>query len=603
MKTAMKKSLVLLLVAALVCSMGIIAFADSEVGMANPFYPRPHDNITVVVTSNQSMLYGKTMDVYCQVFGLVPEDTVTGNAAYEWNLSNKAVLEFEEILTDHQDVVTVKAVGVGTCIVGCRVTANYYETGEVVTDSSYTTITVEDDGHITVSPWTKNLTVGEGFTLTVDNVPRGANVYFYSDNDYIASVDQFGYISANNPGTVNVWAECNGYKDSCSVHVDGAMNVITALTPASQTRNVAVGTTEKQVKNSFETIYGFYRDSYGSSGYVPCDVTWSCSNFNPNKAGTYYFTGRAYAPSGYTMSTSDTVTAIVTVTGSYKLTLGIVKSTFSVGEAVLLTATVQDGNGKVVSSIDGKSIVVNFNATNSSVKLSSKTATVNANGVATTYVTGVFAGTSTISAEVWNASGSIVGNVQPVTITGTNPLPFIDVRTSDWFYSDIANAYNMGLINGKTANKFMPNDNMTYAEAIKLAACMHQYYYNGKVTLANGYPNWYSTYVEYAKNNQIPCAYTNLNANITRSDYVHIFYHALPASTYTSVNSIKAVPDMTASASNYDEVLTFYNAGILSGSDNYGNFNPNSAIKRCEVATIISRMMDAKNRKTFSLGN
>ena len=597
----MKKAISLLLVLALFCSMGILAFAEDGFGMPNPFY-KPHDNITVVVTSNQSMRYGETMDVYCQVFGFVPEDTITGNAAYEWNLSNRAVLEFEEMLTDHEDIVTVKAVGTGTCVVGCRVTANYYETGEIVTDSSYTTITVEDDGTIIVSPWTKSLKAGDGFQLSVSGVPYGGYVYYYSDNDYIATVDSYGYVTAKNPGTVSIWAECNGKRDYCSVNVQGVSKEITSLTPSTQYRNVALGTSERDIKNSFETVYGYYRDQYGSSQYVACDVSWSCSNYKSNKAGEYYFTGKVYAPSGYTISSYDTVSAVVTVVDSYKLTIGIVKSKFEVGEAVLLTATMSDSKGKVVSSIDGKSIVVSFNATNSSVKLSNSTVTINSNGVATTYVTGVFAGSSNITAEAWTTAGSIIGNGVPVTVTGTNPVPFVDVRTSDWFYSDIANARKLGLIDGVDATHFKPNANMTYAQAIKLAACMNQYYYNGKVTLSNGSPKWYSTYVDYAKANGIPCAYTDMNANVTRADYVHIFYHALPESCYTSMNSIKAVPDMSVSASSYNEILTFYNAGILTGSDAYGNFNPNSAIKRSEVATIIARMMDSGVRKTFSIG-
>ena len=67
-------------------------------------------------------------------------------------------------------------------------------------------------------------------------------------------------------------------------------------------------------------------------------------------------------------------------------------------------------------------------------------------------------------------------------------LPFTDVARTDWFYSDVEIAYNDSLINGKTSTKFAPNDNLTYAEAVKLAACMNQKYMLGSVSLQNGSP-------------------------------------------------------------------------------------------------------------------
>ena len=67
-------------------------------------------------------------------------------------------------------------------------------------------------------------------------------------------------------------------------------------------------------------------------------------------------------------------------------------------------------------------------------------------------------------------------------------LPFTDVKTSDWFYNDVKNAYDDGLINGKTATTFEPNSNLTYAEAVKLAACMNQRNATGMVTLVNATP-------------------------------------------------------------------------------------------------------------------
>ena len=67
-------------------------------------------------------------------------------------------------------------------------------------------------------------------------------------------------------------------------------------------------------------------------------------------------------------------------------------------------------------------------------------------------------------------------------------LPFTDVKESEWYYGDVKTAYEDKLINGKSDTKFEPNLNITYVEAIKLAACMHQLYTEGKVTLTVGNP-------------------------------------------------------------------------------------------------------------------
>ena len=95
--------------------------------------------------------------------------------------------------------------------------------------------------------------------------------------------------------------------------------------------------------------------------------------------------------------------------------------------------------------------------------------------------------------------------VMAVSMMGTaiaGEMKFTDVNTSDWFYNDVKNAVEMGLVNGKTPTTYAPNDNLTYAEAIKLAACMNQLYVNGEVTLASGNP-WYKPHVDYCIQNEI----------------------------------------------------------------------------------------------------
>ena len=79
---------------------------------------------------------------------------------------------------------------------------------------------------------------------------------------------------------------------------------------------------------------------------------------------------------------------------------------------------------------------------------------------------------------------------------------FTDVPANEWYYNDVQNAVEKGLINGKTANTYAPEDNLTYAEAVKLAASMYKLSTEGNVDFESSSP-WYMPFVEYAKANNI----------------------------------------------------------------------------------------------------
>ena len=174
---------------------------------------------------------------------------------------------------------------------------------------------------------------------------------------------------------------------------------------------------------------------------------------------------------------------------------------------------------------------------------------------------------------------------------------FSDVKTSAWYYNDVLLAYQIGLINGKTATEYMPDNKLTYAEAIKLAACMHQLYTTGKVTLTNGAP-WYQSYVDYCKENGIINQEYNYDDYATRAGYMTIFANALPDEALKAINDVpdNSIPDVPTGRNYSASVYKLYRAGILQGSDAAHNCKPLENIKRSEVAAILSRMMYAGKR-------
>lgn len=181
--------------------------------------------------------------------------------------------------------------------------------------------------------------------------------------------------------------------------------------------------------------------------------------------------------------------------------------------------------------------------------------------------------------------------------------PFTDIDSGDWFYADVVSAVEMGLIDGMGNGTFVPNGTITNAQVIKLAACTHQKYHEGTVTLQNGSP-WYRTYADYALANGIIASEpVDYNAPCSRGYYIAVMYGAMPEREYAVINEIadNAVPDVKQGHVYYDAIYGFYRAGIVTGNDAKGTFAPDSDVKRSEVATLVARMFDASVRRSVSL--
>ncbi len=186
-------------------------------------------------------------------------------------------------------------------------------------------------------------------------------------------------------------------------------------------------------------------------------------------------------------------------------------------------------------------------------------------------------------------------------------LPFTDVAEGAWYYESVYYAWDENLIDGVTPDQYQPDGSLTVAQAIKLAAALHENLNRGYVTLENGTVNWYDTYVDYAVNNDIIEAkyqsYTKaqMDAAITRNEFVHIFHGAMDG--YKEINTVadNAIPDVKLTDAYADEIYEFYRAGILTGSDGAGTFNGKTTIKRSEVATILIRMFDDSLRENIAL--
>lgn len=170
---------------------------------------------------------------------------------------------------------------------------------------------------------------------------------------------------------------------------------------------------------------------------------------------------------------------------------------------------------------------------------------------------------------------------------------FADVKDSDWFAGNVKTAYEYGLMNGKTADTFDPAGSITVAETITLAARIHAIHTTGKLDGFETTTPWYQTYVDYAmENGMLDGDGYVMTEPATRAQFAGILARALPTDEMHVANPVEVIPDVGAEDRYAEEIYTLYRAGILTGSDASGAFNPMNNVKRSEAATVITRMIE-----------
>ena len=182
---------------------------------------------------------------------------------------------------------------------------------------------------------------------------------------------------------------------------------------------------------------------------------------------------------------------------------------------------------------------------------------------------------------------------------------FRDVDQNAWYFKYLDTAVRSGLINGRGDERFAPHDDITGAEAVKLAACIGQRLSDGFVSLTNGFP-WYASYMTYAVENNIIDAGLDqyaINAPVMRAELMDMICRAIPEAQRKEINSIPdgSIPDIFAASYYRDNIYTLYRMGIVTGSNERGACLPDECISRAEVAALVARVVDGNLRVSFSL--
>ena len=192
--------------------------------------------------------------------------------------------------------------------------------------------------------------------------------------------------------------------------------------------------------------------------------------------------------------------------------------------------------------------------------------------------------------SVWAGKGSMENFESDISYTSGQ---FSDVNEACWYGADcqqsVKKACELGLMKGE-GSTFNPDGNVTLAQAITMAARLFATYSGDSITFVQGNP-WYKVYVDYCIEKEIVqfCDFLDYNKPATRAQVAYIFANALPEFEFPKINRVEYLPDVTEVTTFGKEIFLLYNAGVLSGSDSIGTFEPNATINRAAIAAIVSR--------------
>ncbi|MGN1121616.1 MAG: S-layer homology domain-containing protein, partial [Eubacteriales bacterium] len=181
------------------------------------------------------------------------------------------------------------------------------------------------------------------------------------------------------------------------------------------------------------------------------------------------------------------------------------------------------------------------------------------------------------------------------------PGQFADIPQNEWYADEVKSTYELGLMNGVGGNLFAPEGNVTVAEAITMAARAASI--NAGEAIPDVEGEWYAKYVSYAldKGFVTEGQFDNYDRAAKRREVAVLFESAMPDGYFAAQNDVSAIPDVSDKQVYHDELLTLYKAGVVMGSDSYGNFFPENNITRAEAAAIINRVALPANRLSKTL--
>lgn len=175
----------------------------------------------------------------------------------------------------------------------------------------------------------------------------------------------------------------------------------------------------------------------------------------------------------------------------------------------------------------------------------------------------------------------------------------VDVSGESWFLEAVEACYLTGLMTGKGDGTFFdPEGTVTVAEAVAVAARVGSIL-RGETLPPSSDGTWYGGAAAYLRG--LPGGEEVVSGNLEQFNILRkgVFQYlniAVPKDALSPINSVTSLPDSDDPA-----VLRFYNAGILSGVDEYGTFAGERTLTRAELAAMVARIARPELALTVNL--
>ena len=173
---------------------------------------------------------------------------------------------------------------------------------------------------------------------------------------------------------------------------------------------------------------------------------------------------------------------------------------------------------------------------------------------------------------------------------------FSDISTQ-WYAPYVSRTYAVNLMRGNTDGTFYAEGKVTVAEAITIAARLHNIYYGYDGAFEQG-SLWYQVYVDYAVAQDMIEADTfdDYERPITRKEMASLLSKAVELTKLEKINEAAEIPDVPSDDEDYAAIQALYAGGVLTGSEADGSFLPEDDIIRAEAATMIARLVTPELR-------
>ena len=182
-------------------------------------------------------------------------------------------------------------------------------------------------------------------------------------------------------------------------------------------------------------------------------------------------------------------------------------------------------------------------------------------------------------------------------------LPFVDVRTSDWFYDAVVYAYENGMMAGVGNNQFSPNTTTTRAMIVTILYRLENQPAAGSSSFTDvPAGQWYTNAVAWAAANGIVGGYGDgrfgPNDTITREQMAAILYRYAQFKGYdvSNTGNLSGYTDAAQVSEWARSAMGWANAQGLITGNTATTLNPTGSATRAEVATILMRFVENEAR-------